>query len=141
MAQDYRQVRLDKLNDLIAAGVQVYEYRPDAAIRKQLITAEKQKRAGYVPVFGLHAKSMVVDHRTVVIGTFNLDPRSANLNTECVAIMESAPMASQVEALMLKELAPENAWHTTGDWNPDGEAGRWKQFQCWLRGIVPTSVL
>ena len=94
-----------------------------------------------MPVFGLHAKSMVVDHRTVVIGTFNLDPRSANLNTECVAIMESAPMAAQVEALMLLELEPDNAWHTTADWNPDGEAGRWKQFQCWLRGIVPTSVL
>ena len=133
----YQRIR----KDLLAAGVQVYEYRPDAAIRKQLITAEKQKRAGYVPVFGLHAKSMVVDHRTVVIGTFNLDPRSANLNTECVAIMESAPMAAQVEALMLLELEPDNAWHTTADWNPDGEAGRWKQFQCWLRGIVPTSVL
>ena len=126
---------------LLDAGVQVYEYRPDAAIRKQLITAQKQQRAGYVPTFGLHAKSMVVDHRTVVIGTFNLDPRSANLNTECVAIMESAPMAAQVEALMRQELAPENAWHTTMNWNPDGEAGRWKQFTCWLRSIVPTAVL
>jgi len=133
----YQRIR----EELIAAGVQVYEYRPDAAIRKQLITAEKQKRAGYVPVFGLHAKSMVVDGRTVVIGTFNLDPRSANLNTECVAILSSPPMAAQVEALMLEELAPENAWHTTSDWNPDSEAGGWKQFRCWLRGVVPAKVL
>lgn len=133
----YQRIR----DELLAAGVQVYEYRPDAAIRKQLITAEKQKRAGFVPVFGLHAKSMVVDGRIVVIGTFNLDPRSANLNTECVAIMQSPPMAKQVEALMLEELAPENAWHTTSDWNPDGEAGGWKQFQCWLRGVVPAAVL
>jgi len=92
-------------------------------------------------VFGLHAKSMVVDHRTVVIGTFNLDPRSANLNTECVAIMDSAPMAAQVEALMREELAPENAWSTTLESNPDGEAEAWKRFQCWLRGVVPTSIL
>jgi len=133
----YQRIR----EDLLEAGVEVYEYRPDAAIRKQLITAEKQKRAGYVPVFGLHAKSMVVDHRTVVIGTFNLDPRSANLNTECVAIMESTPMARQVEELMLEELASENAWHTTLNWNPDAEAGKWKQFQSWLRGIVPTALL
>jgi len=84
---------------------------------------------------------MVVDHRTVVVGTFNLDPRSANLNTECVAIMESDAMAAQVEALMLRELAPENAWHTTADWNPDGQAGGWKQMRCWLRGIVPAAVL
>ena len=133
----YQRIRAE----LLQAGVQVYEYRPDAAIRKQLITAEKQQRAGYVPVFGLHAKSMVVDHHTVVIGTFNLDPRSANLNTECVAIMRSAPMAEQVEALMREELKAENAWRTTVDWDPDGEAGGWKRFQCWLRGVVPTSIL
>lgn len=133
----YQRIR----TELLEAGIKVHEYRPDAAIRKRLVTAEKQKRAGYLPVFGLHAKSMVVDHRTVVIGTFNLDPRSANLNTECVAIMMSAPMAAQVEALMLEELTPENAWSTTIEWNPDVEAGSWKRFQCWLRGVVPTSIL
>ena len=133
----YQRIRAD----LLAAGVDVYEYRPDAEIRKQLITAAKQERAGYVPVFGLHAKSMVIDHRTVVIGTFNLDPRSANLNTECVALMESPAMAAQVEELMLRELAPENAWHTTADWNPDGQAGWDKRVRCWLRGVVPAAVL
>lgn len=133
----YQRIR----TGLLEAGVKVYEYRPDAAIRKRLVTAEKQKRAGYLPVFGLHAKSMVVDHHTVVIGTFNLDPRSANLNTECVAIMASAPMAAQVEALMREELAAENAWSTTLESNPDGEAAAWKRFQCWLRGVVPTSIL
>lgn len=84
---------------------------------------------------------MVVDHETVVIGTFNMDQRSANLNTECAAIMQSPAMAAQVEALMLEELAPENAWHTTSDWNPDAEAGWGKQVRCWLRGLVPAAVL
>lgn len=133
----YQRIRAD----LLAAGVSVFEYRPDAAIRRQLITADKQAQLNYLPVFGLHAKSMVVDHETVVIGTFNMDPRSANLNTECVAIMQSPAMAAQVEALMLEELAPENAWHTTPDWNPDAEAGWSKQVRCWLRGVVPVAVL
>lgn len=133
----YQRIR----EDLLEVGVRVFEYRPDAAIRKELITAQKQKRADYIPTFGLHAKSMVVDHRTVIIGTFNVDPRSANLNTECLAIMESDAMARQVEALMLRELAPENAWQTTAAWNPDGQASRWKRFSCWLRGIVPAAVL
>ena len=35
----YQRIR----SELLAAGVHVYEYRPDAAIRKRLITAEKQK--------------------------------------------------------------------------------------------------
>ena len=126
---------------LLESGVNVFEYRHDAEIRKRLITAEKQKRRGYVPTFGLHAKSMVVDHQTVVIGTFNLDPRSANLNTECVAIMSSAVMAKEVETLMKQELLPSNAWSTTLSSNPDHHAGWSKRFQTWLRGIVPASVL
>ena len=119
----------------------VYEYRPDAAIRKRLITAEKQKELDYMPTFGLHAKSMVVDHRTTVIGTFNLDPRSANLNTECIAIMTSAAMALQVEALMVEELSPANAWQTTARFNPDSEATAWKRLKTWTRGMVPASIL
>lgn len=84
---------------------------------------------------------MVVDHHTTIIGTFNMDPRSANLNTECAAIMISDSMARQVEALMLVELNPENAWRTTLDWNPDAEAGVWKQLMAWSRRWVPASFL
>lgn len=133
----YQRIR----ETLVGSGVQVFEYRPDAEIRKALITAEKQKRAGYVPTFGLHAKSMVVDHREVVIGTFNLDPRSANLNTECVAIMLSPDMATQVEAIMFEELLSANAWPATLAGNPDHHAGWSKRFQTWLRGVVPASLL
>jgi len=55
--------------------------------------------------------------------------------------MESPAMAAQVEELILRELAPENAWHTTADWNPDGQAGWDKRARCWLRGVVPAAVL
>lgn len=113
----------------------------EEAIRKRLITAEKQKIAGYVPTFGLHAKSMVVDHGIAAIGTFNLDPRSANLNTECVAIMGSIALASQVESLMIEELSPENAWHTTPTQNPDHHADVWKNLMAWTRQLVPAFLL
>ncbi len=49
------------------------------------MTGDLQVTLDYAPIFGLHAKSMVVDKNITVIGTFNLDPRSANLNTECIA--------------------------------------------------------
>lgn len=127
--------------ELLAAGVEVFEYRPDAAIRKQLITATKQHQSDFLPVFGLHAKSMVVDHVTTVIGTFNMDPRSANLNTECISILHSAQLAAQVESILLEELLPQNAWRITRVENPDGEAGLWKNFQTWLRRVVPSSIL
>ena len=51
------------------------------------------------PIFGLHAKSMVIDGETVVIGTFNLDPRSANLNTECVTIILTTHYIEEAEEI------------------------------------------
>ncbi len=48
------------------------------------------------PIFAVHAKSMVIDGHITVIGTFNLDPRSANLNTECVTVIYSDQVAAGV---------------------------------------------
>ena len=64
---------------------------------------ELQKKLDHVPVFGLHAKSMVIDGKTTVIGTFNLDPRSANLNTECATIMYSSKIAKNLHKIMEEE--------------------------------------
>jgi putative cardiolipin synthase len=41
--------------------------------------------------FGVHAKSFVFDKKDVVIGTFNFDPRSANLNTEMTISCDNNP--------------------------------------------------
>lgn len=46
--------------------------------------------------FGVHAKSFVFDQKDVVIGTFNFDPRSANLNTEMTITCEGNPELARV---------------------------------------------
>mgnify|MGYP001128590663 CR=1 FL=1 len=74
---------------LLKTGVKIYEFRPDAEERSKIMTGELQEELDYKPTFGLHAKSMVLDNQITVIGTFNLDPRSANLNTECIVILNS----------------------------------------------------
>ncbi|MFZ1808260.1 MAG: phospholipase D family protein [Cyclobacteriaceae bacterium] len=126
---------------LLEAGIDIYEFRPDAAIRFKVMTGALQKEIDYTPIFGLHAKSMVVDESIAVIGTFNLDPRSANLNTECIAVVYDSTIAGNLYTAMLEDMKPENAWHTTLAFNPDGEAGWWKNFSIWLRGVVPKSIL
>ncbi|MCB0493637.1 MAG: phospholipase D family protein [Cyclobacteriaceae bacterium] len=126
---------------LLEAGIDIYEFKPDAAIRFKVMTGALQQKIDYTPTFGLHAKSMVVDEAIAVIGTFNLDPRSANLNTECIAVVYDSTIAGNLYAAMLEDMQPENAWHTTLSFNPDGEAGWWKQFSIWLRGVVPKSIL
>lgn len=126
---------------LLKSGVSIYEYRPNAAFRIKIMTSTLQQKLDYRPIFGLHAKSMVVDGEVAVVGTFNLDPRSANLNTESLVIIHSADFATQMETVMEEELLPENAWHTTLDFNPDAEAGWWKRLKTWFFQLAPKSTL
>ena len=46
--------------------------------------------------FGVHAKSFVFDNKDVVIGTFNFDPRSADLNTEMTISCDDNPELAKV---------------------------------------------
>ena len=62
---------------LLKIGVNRFEFCPDTTIRKKIRTGELQGRMKHSAFFGLHAKSMVIDGKTTVIGTFNFDPRSA----------------------------------------------------------------
>jgi len=126
---------------LLAIGVEIYEFKPDAQVRRQVMTGALQATLGYAPTFGLHAKSMVVDDHIAVIGTFNLDPRSANLNTECFAVIRNARIAQDLRQAMDVDTRPENAWHTTAAFNPDGAVSAGKRIKVWLRRVVPKAVL
>lgn len=133
----YQRVR-EKLLD---AGVHIYEFKPDAAERVKMATGALQKKLTYMPVFGLHAKSMVIDGRVTVIGTFNLDPRSANLNTECFALIDAEPLAKTVLKGMEEEYKPENAWEITKAFNPDHLVGKWKQAKTIVSRAIPKGIL
>jgi cardiolipin synthase C len=126
---------------LLKIGVRIFEFKPDAAIRFKIMTGELQKEMEFKPIFGLHAKSVVIDEAIAVIGTFNLDPRSANLNTECIAVIHDAKVAGGLFQAMETDMKPENAWETTLTDNPDGEAGWTKRFKAWTKGVVPKSIL
>ena len=126
---------------LLQTGVRLFEFRPDAVERTTIMTGAVAGTLAQPPIFGLHAKSMVIDGHITVIGTFNLDPRSANLNTECITVIRSDSIAAGVLAGMEVEFRPENAWETTLQWNPDAAAGRMKRFKAWTRRVVPKEIL
>ena len=94
---------------ILKSGIQVFEFKPDPAIKRELIERypklEKQS-----PVFAIHAKGMVIDGQTLFVGTFNFDPRSANLNTEVGVLIHNAALAGQVERHILRDMAPDNSW-------------------------------
>ncbi|HMV08728.1 MAG TPA: phospholipase D family protein [Cyclobacteriaceae bacterium] len=126
---------------LLSSGVRIFEFRPDAKERYQVMTGALQEKLNFTPIFGLHAKSMIIDSEIVVVGTFNLDPRSANLNTECVTVIRSKRVASGVLAGMETEFAPENSWETTLTFNPDSVASRSKRVKTWSLKMIPKDIL
>jgi len=127
--------------ELLKTGVQIYEFKPDAQIRRKIMSEVMQEQLKQPPVFGLHAKTMVIDDDIAVIGTFNLDPRSTHLNTENFVVIPSIKMAGEVKQGMLEEMQPENAWRITLEWNPDGEVSKLKQLGVKLRRVVPKNLL
>ncbi len=57
---------------LLRTGVKIYEFKPDAQIRQKIMSDVMQGQLQEMPIFGLHAKSMVIDHELLFVGTFNL---------------------------------------------------------------------
>ncbi|MDM0070013.1 phospholipase D family protein [Variovorax sp. J31P207] len=80
---------------LLRAGVQLYELRPEAAV-----ITKRARETGRSSSAGLHAKTYAVDGRAIFVGSFNLDPRSAKLNTEMGLVIDSETMARNLAAVV-----------------------------------------
>ncbi|MGI9225115.1 MAG: phospholipase D-like domain-containing protein, partial [Woeseiaceae bacterium] len=93
---------------IIATGAQLYETRADAGI--QSIIDVPPVAAKFV---GLHTKASVADGRHVFIGSMNLDPRSAAINTEMGAVIDSTGLGEDLRKLMLRDMSGDNAWHVS----------------------------
>ena len=64
---------------------------------------------------GLHSKASVVDRTRVYIGSFNLDPRARDFNTEMGALIESPELAEELAQLAEEFMQPENSWRVQLD--------------------------
>lgn len=63
-----------------------------------------------LPFLCVHAKSFVRDDRIAYIGSYNLDPRSANLNTEVGLLIEDRRIAGILKAGILRDCSHGNSW-------------------------------
>ncbi len=122
-------------NMLMKMGIEMYEFRPDAANQATLMR-RFQKVEDNKPTFSLHAKTVVVDSNKLFIGTFNLDPRSVNLNTETGVIIDNAMLARQVEAAINEDMLPENSWNVRNG-NPDSHTSILKRGETFFWQLMP----
>jgi len=90
---------------ILETGIELYEIRPDAAIKAQADTPPVV--SGFI---GLHTKASVVDRSRVFIGSFNLDPRSREFNTEMGVLIDSPELGEELALLVEQLMQPENSW-------------------------------
>ncbi|MDT8421036.1 MAG: phospholipase D family protein [Desulfuromonadales bacterium] len=62
------------------------------------------------PYFCLHAKSMVVDGEFSFVGSYNLDPRSENINTECGLVIRDRSFAATLQGYIADDMQAQNSW-------------------------------
>ena len=91
--------------DLLKNGVELYEFLPAISEDNLYPNSKEISKQTKVSLKGLsrsslHAKLMALDNKQVFIGSFNFDPRSANLNTEIGVIINSPPLANAVHKTM-----------------------------------------
>lgn len=131
--------------ELLAGGVELYEYRPEAPRPEP---AGHRLRVGRSES-ALHAKVAIYDRERVWVGSANFDPRSRRLNTEAGMMIESAELAERILSSLERDLGPAHSWRLALDsgaepgrrvvWNGerDGkpfstslepDAGMWRQL-------------
>jgi putative cardiolipin synthase len=89
--------------ELLAGGVELYEMKRKAG------SEEGRRQISVTGSSGasLHTKAMIIDRRWVFVGSMNLDPRSAFLNTEMGVLIESPELAGQLRAQFERTTGPE----------------------------------
>lgn len=90
--------------ELLEAGVWLYELRARGVRRAGTSGGSFGSSAS-----SLHAKTFAVDRSRIFIGSFNFDPRSAELNTEMGFVIDSPVLARRI-AGTFDEDVPLNAW-------------------------------
>jgi phosphatidylserine/phosphatidylglycerophosphate/cardiolipin synthase-like enzyme len=133
----YKKTRKEFIN----AGIELYEFKPNAAERYEIMIPDIQQKKQYKAVFGFHSKTFVIDDQTVVIGSYNLDPRSADYNTECIAVFRSTEVSKNLSKYIEQEFLPANSWQITPTSDPDSKASFIKRIKACVFYLVPRKLL
>ena len=119
---------------LLGGGVDLFELKTQHRKRISLMGSSRAS---------LHTKAVVVDGQRGFVGSFNLDPRSAQLNTEMGVLFDDAALAADMHALFLHSTSSDTSYRLlldNGDlrwsdateepakvWTHDPEAGFWRR--------------
>ena len=123
---------------LLKLGVELSEVRPKLGTKRKRFHPFRSSNAS------LHAKALVIDQKTVFIGSMNMDARSARTNSEMGIVIRSAEIARQVTSL-LDDISADGSYTLELDrrshivwssgepgaetiWHTDPETTHWQRF-------------
>lgn len=86
---------------MLRAGIKIYELKSTASEDKR---ENKLWKARSQSSTSLHAKTFAIDDHQVFIGSYNVDPRSANINTEMGVIINDDELAHQLHEALSDDL-------------------------------------
>jgi putative cardiolipin synthase len=86
---------------LLSAGIELFELQKISSMaRRQERKARRQRLKGKDRLgrsaSSLHAKTFAIDQQRVFVGSFNFDPRSAQLNTELGFVIHSEQLSGEI---------------------------------------------
>lgn len=101
--------------DVVAVHAGYARYRPRLLQLGVTLFELKRTTKRNGGVFGskgasLHTKALAVDGETAFVGSFNLDPRSARLNTEMGAFVRHAGLVAQIDAEHARLTEPDRSY-------------------------------
>ena len=108
---------------LLKSGIKIYELKSTASEEDR---ENKLWKARSQSSTSLHAKTFAIDDHQVFIGSYNVDPRSANINTEMGVIINDDELARQLHEALSDDLLSQAyevkltddnhlQWHTIED--------------------------
>ena len=125
-------------------GFHLYEYNPYPADLdywlphyELLLERADNLEVERKPYLSIHSKTFIFDKKRAFVGSFNLDPRSMNLNSECGLIIEDESLVAELRDLFYRDIAPENSWVIAEDNNPLADVNR--PFEV-ISSILPIDV-
>lgn len=101
---------------MLEQGMELHELRPDAMGCQLWLAVSSACQNGAV---SLHSKAVVLDRKTLFVGSFNVNLRSIYLNGETVLVIHSPELASAVARDIRFAMEPGNSWQV--QLNGDGE--------------------
>ena len=98
---------------LLQRGVELYEFKAQPGQQSARLFGSRSRAS-------LHAKAYVIDRHILVIGSLNLDPRSAHLNTELALVIHSPVLAQQAAEIFARVTQPDESYRVTLATQMDG---------------------